>query len=423
MLHDVHRQHLMAILKNNGESHYEEIISLLIVLTDNEVLDPAMWFDVVNAHLPAEVKRLTCQMSMEDLKSACRTFASSQLVDVETVENIQALFKAHFSKERRSVGLHGLYSKYRIYTLPVAAYNGLLCGSYIAASSQAVGATYEWILALFEPWIVPLMEDQRQETAAWIQQFAEANKVLFPWAPGDAKEAEVMMSVFSSCVRLLEELSTPTTAERSCLSYLLETYCQRFARPAIKDFVLHIVHLHWLVRITSYTAFVLLIWLCHFYFSMGIGVGVLTDRFISIASYIGSSLGKIDAADGRYEPTGYSFRRLYSTLPRISRKGLLPFTLEKSATVGRDLKGQRLLSHSHCGQVVCRAASTSIWNLDEAPFSRCSRGHVEVGWDKRLQQPHVSRLFSVVSLLFMAKLNRATFPSATKKKGRERNCE
>ena len=170
MLHDVHRQHLMAILKNNRESHYEEIISLLIVLTDAEVLDPAMWVDVVNAHLPAEVKRLTCQMSMEDLKSACRTFSSSQLVDVETVENIQALFKTHFSKERRSVGLHGLYSKYRIYTLPVAAYNGLLCGSYIAASSQAVGSTYEWILALFEPWIVPLMEDQRQETAAWIQQ-------------------------------------------------------------------------------------------------------------------------------------------------------------------------------------------------------------------------------------------------------------
>ena len=154
---------------------------------------------------------------------------------------------------------------------------------------------------------------------------------------------------------------------------------------------------------------------------MGIGLGVLTDIiFISIASYIGSSLGKINAADGRYEPTGYSFRRLYSTLPRISRKGLLPFTLEKSATVGRNLKGQRLFSHSHCGQVVCRAASTSIWNPDEAPFSRCSRGHVEVGWDKRLQQPHVSWLFSLLSLLFRAKLNRATFPSATeKRKGEE----
>ena len=180
ILHDLHRQHLIAILKNNKETHFEEIISLLIVLTDAEVLDPAVWIDVVNAHLPAEVKRLTCQMSMEDLRLAIRTFTSSQIMDIETVENIQTLCKTHFNKERRYVGLHGLYSKYRIYTLPIAAFNGLLCGSYIAAAaskSEDVGVTYKWILTIFEPWIVPLMEDQRQETAAWIQQFAEANKV------------------------------------------------------------------------------------------------------------------------------------------------------------------------------------------------------------------------------------------------------
>ena len=67
---------------------------------------------------------------------------------------------------------------------------------------------------------------------------------MFPWAPGDAKEAELMMSVFSTCLLMLEEL-LPTN-QKSCLSYLLEMYCQRFARPAIKDFVLHIVHTHWL---------------------------------------------------------------------------------------------------------------------------------------------------------------------------------
>ena len=46
ILHDLHRQHLMAILKNNNESHYEEIISLLIVLTDAEVLDPTGMYDI-----------------------------------------------------------------------------------------------------------------------------------------------------------------------------------------------------------------------------------------------------------------------------------------------------------------------------------------------------------------------------------------
>ena len=50
------------------------------------------------------------------------------------------------------------------------------------------------ITNLFEAWIVPLMEDQRQEAAAWIQQFAESSKVLFPWAPNDVQSAEIMVS-------------------------------------------------------------------------------------------------------------------------------------------------------------------------------------------------------------------------------------
>ena len=132
---------------------------------------------MVNAHLPSGTKQLSCPMSIQDLRIACRLFASSQLVDKESVENIQKMFQTHFNKERRSVGLHGLYSKYRSYTYPIATYKGLLCGSYISAAStddqHEVGYTFEWILSVFEPWIVPLMEDQRQETAAWIQQFAE----------------------------------------------------------------------------------------------------------------------------------------------------------------------------------------------------------------------------------------------------------
>ena len=95
ILHDLHRQHLMTILKNNSESHYEEIISLLIALTDAEVLDPSVWMDVVNTHLPADgdMKRLTCQMSAEDLKLVCRNFATSpQLVDIEVVEGFASEF-------------------------------------------------------------------------------------------------------------------------------------------------------------------------------------------------------------------------------------------------------------------------------------------------------------------------------------------
>ena len=58
---------------------------------------------------------------------------------------------------------------------------------------------------LFEPWIIPLMQDQRQEAAAWIQQFAESSKVLFPWAPNDIQSAEVMLSVYSTSITFLDK--------------------------------------------------------------------------------------------------------------------------------------------------------------------------------------------------------------------------
>lgn len=109
---------------------------------------------------------------------------------------------------------------------------------------SAVVLTFEWLSSLFEPWLIPLTECQRHETAAWIQQFAESTKIMFPWAPGDAKSVEPMLVVFSDSVTYLDERLPG--AKRSALSQLLELYCTRFAQPAIKDFVLSPVHTQWL---------------------------------------------------------------------------------------------------------------------------------------------------------------------------------
>ena len=97
------------------------------------------------------------------------------------------------------MGLHGLYSKYRRYTTPLAAFISLIGCCYVRIESQGenkkdMSHLFGKVTNLFEAWIVPLMEDQRQEAAAWIQQFAESSKVLFPWAPNDVQSAEIMVS-------------------------------------------------------------------------------------------------------------------------------------------------------------------------------------------------------------------------------------
>jgi hypothetical protein len=103
---------------------------------------------------------------------------------------------------------------------------------------------FDILLELFEPWILPLMEDQCQETAAWIQQFANTSKVLLPWAPGDVKASESMLAVFTSSVSFLN--ANVPSARRSAVSHLLENYCKRFAHTAVKDYVLNPVHAHYL---------------------------------------------------------------------------------------------------------------------------------------------------------------------------------
>ena len=97
------------------------------------------------------------------------------------------------------VGLHGLYSKYRRYTTPLAAFISLIGCCYVRIESQGenkkdMSHLFGKVTNLFEAWIVPLMEDQRQEAAAWIQQFAESSKVLCPWSPNDVNCAEIMVS-------------------------------------------------------------------------------------------------------------------------------------------------------------------------------------------------------------------------------------
>ena len=68
---------------------------------------------------------------------------------------------------------------------------------------SVVASIWRHLCSLYDAWLTPLHDHQRQETAAWIQQLAASQKLLLPWAPGDVKSASVMATTQAKAVALL----------------------------------------------------------------------------------------------------------------------------------------------------------------------------------------------------------------------------
>ena len=60
---------------------------------------------------------------------------------------------------------------------------------------------------MFNPWICPLGGSEMADCYKWIQQLAEGQKVLQPWAPGsgDAQHAAAVFGRFVLALSFLEE--------------------------------------------------------------------------------------------------------------------------------------------------------------------------------------------------------------------------
>ena len=60
---------------------------------------------------------------------------------------------------------------------------------------------------MFNPWICPLGGSEMADCDKWIQQLAEGQKVLQPWAPGsgDAQHAAAVFDRFVLALSFLEE--------------------------------------------------------------------------------------------------------------------------------------------------------------------------------------------------------------------------
>ena len=75
LIHDLHRQHLVTLLKSSFQEHYSEVISMLLNLTNLEVLDANIWMDIINSFLPTDIGKLGLTCTTLEIVSKCSNFA------------------------------------------------------------------------------------------------------------------------------------------------------------------------------------------------------------------------------------------------------------------------------------------------------------------------------------------------------------
>ena len=75
LIHDLHRQHLVTLLKSSFQEHYSEVISMLLNLTNLEVLDANIWMDIINSFLPTDIGKLGLTCTTLEIASKCSNFA------------------------------------------------------------------------------------------------------------------------------------------------------------------------------------------------------------------------------------------------------------------------------------------------------------------------------------------------------------
>ncbi len=88
MIHGLHRKHLMTLMMCNFPEHFSEVVAMLLMLTEQQSVDPELWFDLVNAVIADEGK---CRGDNSEWKELFRNFASMQ-----TLFRLEEVRKLHF---------------------------------------------------------------------------------------------------------------------------------------------------------------------------------------------------------------------------------------------------------------------------------------------------------------------------------------
>lgn len=249
MLHGIFRRHISILSMSSYPEHFGEILNLLLILTEAHSLNPDIWYDLMNAVTnfkspggAVSSRRTTIRDDIGDehFEEVVTAFAIEQRhMRLEDVQEFWYLLAEHFERERPVVGLHGLYTKYKNYVKPLSRVF-LMMGRLLTTlqvkedrggdadlcklTSPTITMRGEFTTDLkdmrsiiqsvlnhlwrmmrrqFDPWICPMSHNQIG--AGWIQQLAESQKPLLPWAPGDVPRAKIVCNTFANSAQYLHQ--------------------------------------------------------------------------------------------------------------------------------------------------------------------------------------------------------------------------
>jgi len=246
MVHGLHKKHLSQILLHQFPMHYLHILKTALNLSGSNLIDPDVFFDIINSVMGPGY-RINSGQDADEAMTIIGSFAEKAQHDNPTVLGIMSEVAAHFEKDRLKFGLYGLYPKYRSYMKPLSYLFNMLClqvtysdlsrnqGTFPSPVSE-----YLWrnIKTVYDPWLSPINPASKSSTATWIQQLSDENASLMPWIPGDSSLAKLVLDSMTHTLKIIignEEGSTT-------LSNVLGMYSAYYATAGIKDHIFGVVH-------------------------------------------------------------------------------------------------------------------------------------------------------------------------------------
>jgi hypothetical protein len=137
-IHEIHTRHLTNMAIVDFPRHFEEIVLVLLMMTDEHEVDPDVWFDLLNATLNFGCRGVlqtkdSFQANMEKFwSSTFQDFAKNQSqFQICEVTDVIKHFSNKFFNERKVIGVHGIYTKYKDYVPGLAAMFSLFGHLYV----------------------------------------------------------------------------------------------------------------------------------------------------------------------------------------------------------------------------------------------------------------------------------------------------
>lgn len=250
MVHEIFRQHFIAILKHDFPEHYGELLTFVLKASETQTISVDIWYDLLNGITEVGDRKIRSALSPGRLKDEARKFATEQRrLGYDELLGTASLLATHFHNERLQYGLYGLYPKYRAYIEPITTFLGMIGHGIVVTtlhkdkgllSDRLSEKLWPTISSLFQPWISPYWTRNLQEpTAAWIQQLTDDRSVLPPWIVNDSPNAHRVVTMFVECLRFI---SDTLPACSNILSFVWQFYVSQYAHTSIKDHIVNVIH-------------------------------------------------------------------------------------------------------------------------------------------------------------------------------------